>query len=81
MSSSAARPRLLMVADAFSQELFLDRFGDPAIAGDVAGATSARIIDRLEHLGGEPKIEAIERTRRSGFSGVIHRRHYGAILA
>jgi hypothetical protein len=59
----------------------MDGFSDPGVAGHSARPVGAIRINRLEHLGREPKIDPIERLSRMAFDGRAHGRHYGAILA
>ncbi|WP_170162611.1 hypothetical protein [Methylocystis hirsuta] len=48
-------------------KLFLDGLGNPGVPGDIAGTRAPRLIDRLEGLGRQPKIDAIQRTNRLNF--------------
>ncbi len=54
------------------RELFLDGFSNPSVAGDIARTRAPRMVDRLERLGRQPQIYAIQSANRWVFWRIDH---------
>lgn len=54
------------------RELFFDGFGNPRVARDIARTRAPRMVDRLERLGRQPQIYAIQFANRWVFWRIDH---------